>query len=451
MNEQTDPDVLMQAAIAAIEQQLLTETETKQPESAFPPPIGRNKLFRVSQLQASGWTEAVTRKLASEPNDTLPNSIYKCPAPMKFYLAARMKLIELRKTWIAWRTGSALRKQSAAAAVSAKEEKLQGYVDLVEIAVAKLTAEELASRAISHFNDFVADTEKHKAFVGSALEFLNRIGVNYLGHQMAAFEEHLHKSAAMAGVDAVPLDLREIYDAIGRTYPHLRDECRKAEQRPRNAGTSGQIEIKRPEVFREAPEDTIFSQEHQMTDHTAVQQSKATALPDPWITLEVTFRGSEWPALVEVSKTVNDGPGTYTAHEPRMECTMFVRRHADGRTLVGYEATENAKYLCSLTRMVTPQTTWDAIRWICLCLSDAARGGRWGLLITKFKEQYWATTASTMDSAKCAPPITNCTKEPPSMELPSQPRTFVRESRSTSPVVPSNAARSTVPGRTVRK
>ena len=98
---------------------------------------------------------------------------------------------------------------------------------LIEIAGAKFTAEELASRAISHFNDSVADTEKHKAFVGSALEFLNRISVNYLGHYMAAFEEYLHKMEAMAGVDEVPLDLRKIYEAIGRTYPHLRDECRK--------------------------------------------------------------------------------------------------------------------------------------------------------------------------------------------------------------------------------
>ena len=195
MTEQTDPDVLMQAAIAAIEQQLLTETETKQPESAPTASIGQNGLLSVTELLAA--------------------------APMKFYLAARMKLIELRKTWIAWRTGSALQ------AVSAKEEELQAYVGLIEIAGAKLTAEELASRAISHFNDFIADTEKSKVFVGSALEFLNRISVNYLGHQMAAFEEHLHKMESMAGVDEVPLDLREIYEAIGRTYPHLRDECRK--------------------------------------------------------------------------------------------------------------------------------------------------------------------------------------------------------------------------------
>ena len=136
-------------------------------------------------------------------------------------------LIEIRKTWIAWKTWSALRKQPAAAAANAREEELQGYVGLISIAGAEFTAEELASRAISHFNDSVADTEKHKAFVGSALEFLNRISVNYLGHQMAAFEEHLHKMESMAGVDEVPLDLREIYEAIGRTYPHLRDECRK--------------------------------------------------------------------------------------------------------------------------------------------------------------------------------------------------------------------------------
>ena len=38
---------------------------------------------------------------------------------------------------------------------------------------------------------------------------------------------NIRKMESMAGVDEVPLDLREIYDAIGSTYPHLRDECRK--------------------------------------------------------------------------------------------------------------------------------------------------------------------------------------------------------------------------------
>lgn len=141
-----------------------------------------------------------------------------------------------------------------------------------------------------------------------------------------------------------------------------------------------------------------------MIDQTAVQQSNTTVLPQAWITLKVTFRESEWPALVQVSKTVNDGPGTYTTHEPRMECTMFVRRHADGRTLVGYDATENAKYLSSFTVMVTPQTTWDAIGLTSCCLLDAGRGGRWDKVIAKFREQYWANTASAMDSAKCASP-----------------------------------------------
>ena len=43
-----------------------------------------------------------------------------------------------------------------------------------------------------------------------------------------------------------------------------------------------------------------------MIDQTAVQQSNTAASPDTWITLKVTFRESEWAALVQVSKTVND-------------------------------------------------------------------------------------------------------------------------------------------------
>ena len=71
MNEQTDPDVLMHGVIAAVGPQALTEMETKRPESAPAASIGHNELFSVTELLAA--------------------------APMKFYLAARMQLIELRK------------------------------------------------------------------------------------------------------------------------------------------------------------------------------------------------------------------------------------------------------------------------------------------------------------------------------------------------------------------
>src|ERR1035438_2126587 len=98
-----------------------------------------------------------------------------------------------------------------------------------------------------------------------------------------------------------------------------------------------------------------------MIPQTAVQQSNTTGFPDTFTSLQVFFLEGELPAIVQVAKTVNDGPGTYTTHEPRIECTMTVRRHADGRTLVGYEATENTQYLSSLTLMVTPQKAWDAI------------------------------------------------------------------------------------------
>lgn len=194
MNERTDSDVLMPGVVAAIGQQLLTETETMEPELAPTPTFGLKKVFSVMELKARGWAKAAIRKL---------------------------KLIELRNTWIGLKAGFAARMQSAAAASSTEEEKLQEYVDFVEIVLPKLTAEELASRAITHFNDFVADTEKHKAFNGSAQEFLRRISVNYVRHELAEYAEHFPE------IVEAPIYLCELYDGIGRMYPHLHDECRR--------------------------------------------------------------------------------------------------------------------------------------------------------------------------------------------------------------------------------
>src|ERR1017187_5255409 len=50
----------------------------------------------------------------------------------------------------------------------------------------------------------------------SAREFLSRISVNYLRHQLATYEEQLYEIAGKTGADGAPIDLREMYDGIGR-------------------------------------------------------------------------------------------------------------------------------------------------------------------------------------------------------------------------------------------
>jgi hypothetical protein len=171
------------------------------------------------------------------------------------------------------------------------------------------------------------------------------------------------------------------------------------------------------------------------------------AFPATTITIPVTFNTEEWPVIVEARA---NGSWTADDSEKCVECTLTVRRHADGRTLVGYGAAKNAKYLSSLTLMATPQMSWDAISIVTAHLWLSASRGNWSTLIANFKCQYYTATR-TIRAANHASPSTNFTEEVPGMELRSQPNPFVREPSSTSPVRPINAPRSTAPGWAVRK
>ena len=223
----------MQTAVAAIRAQVIVEMQAQQRTKAAAPErrkkhitqttqeekhFDRTKLFSVPELKYRGWTDAAIRRFAPEPDDTRLNPFYKCAAPMKFYLIARVKRIEVRKSWIAWKAGSAVRKQSAAAAVSTKEQKLQEYVDAIEIVVPEMGTDELKSHAIQHYNAWWTGTGK-RAHDSDSSEFLDRISVNYLRHELTSYEEHLDKIAGKTGAYNARTDLRSaIYDAIGDAY-----------------------------------------------------------------------------------------------------------------------------------------------------------------------------------------------------------------------------------------
>jgi hypothetical protein len=189
--------------------------------------IDRTKLFTVSELKYRGWTDTDIKRFAPEHDDIRPNPKYQCAAPMKLYLRARVRRIELRKTWIAWKAGSAVRKQSAAAAVSTKEQKLQEYVDAIEIVVPEMGTDELTSRAIQHYNAWWTGTEK-RAHDSDSQDFLDRISVNYLRHELTSYEEHLDEIAGKTGAKEARIDLSgKVYDAIGDAYPDLWFECQE--------------------------------------------------------------------------------------------------------------------------------------------------------------------------------------------------------------------------------
>ena len=188
------------------------------------------KFLSLADLKKRGWSDATIRKFAPEPDDTEINPAYQSAAPMKLYLLARIKRIERRKTWIAWQDASAVRKKSAAKAVSTKKHNLMQWLDSLVIEVPKMTDEELTARAVAHYNALWFDKEK-RAHVGDDLDFLDRITVNYLRHQLSPYEEHLNEIAGRTGAHKARDRLRSlIYDAIGDAYPDLSSECFRQER-----------------------------------------------------------------------------------------------------------------------------------------------------------------------------------------------------------------------------
>ena len=85
--------------------------------------------------------------------------------------------------------------------------------------------DELKSHAIQHYNAWWTGTGK-RAHDSDSSEFLDRISVNYLCHELTSYEEHLDKIAGKTGAYNARTDLRSaIYDAIGDAYPNLSSEC----------------------------------------------------------------------------------------------------------------------------------------------------------------------------------------------------------------------------------
>ena len=186
----------------------------------------RKLLFSAPELKTRGWTYSGIGRFLAKSDDTRPNPYYSSSGGlMRLYLISRVKAIERTLEWQEWLIESYQRKRSAARGVTTKERKLLNYVARIKIKVPIMTPEDLVNRAIAHYNDLWCDTEKRANASGSP-EFLARIQVNYLRHELTRYEQHLDKIAGKTGAHEARTDLRfKIYGAIGRAYRHLTAEC----------------------------------------------------------------------------------------------------------------------------------------------------------------------------------------------------------------------------------
>lgn len=110
-------------------------------------------------------------------------------------------------------------------------DSLKNNLAQIEIQVPRLQREVLIRRACSHYNQLKTDRTSScrpwtVATPNCEPEFLERICVNYLRHQLSPYESHLEQLRDSNNFDAAYLEIFEkVCDAIAAAYPWLKDEC----------------------------------------------------------------------------------------------------------------------------------------------------------------------------------------------------------------------------------
>jgi len=180
-------------------------------------------LLTMPQLAERGWTPAMVRDLLGEPDELRPNPVYRSAAPMRLWALARAAAAEEDPAF-AQRQASSRRRSAASAAVAARK-RAELLARTAEVPV--IARERLIGKACASYNAFRAgrDDDYTPATPTSGPQFLGRITVNYLRHELTGYEARLAALFGSVGRAAAESVIRErVYEAIACAYPELAAE-----------------------------------------------------------------------------------------------------------------------------------------------------------------------------------------------------------------------------------
>lgn len=185
-----------------------------------------------------GLTDKLIEMLG-EPDDSVPNPHYRSAgSPMLLYRRSRVvRWVKRHQADIeAVKSRREAAAKAAAKAVKTKRNELLEYVENVVIEVPEIPETQLIEAACKSYNSysFQCGRDNENASPSSTPEFLHRICVNYLRHELTRYEGHLQSIKGKVGKEDAYLELKDkVLDAIAEAYPWLWDECQEQSQRSR--------------------------------------------------------------------------------------------------------------------------------------------------------------------------------------------------------------------------
>lgn len=188
----------------------------------------RPEFMTKSRLKSErGWSDRAMEVLLGPCDVESPNPHYGCAAPMKLYRIARILKAERTLKFARFRDAKERRSKAAQEAAERKTEKLLDEIGSLEIEVPRI--DNYKQLACEHYNNLWASRGRDKyATVNDNKEFLDRISVNFLRHEMSDYEESLVGVRGAVGAQDARIWVKErVLGEIAVTYPELAEECRR--------------------------------------------------------------------------------------------------------------------------------------------------------------------------------------------------------------------------------
>ena len=184
-------------------------------------------------LKERGWAEAAISRFVPDCDQITPNPRFKKAAPLELYLLTRIENIEQSNGFKEFALASDKRKDAEPNVDETKQELL-AELKGCNIVVTSEPLDKVRCDAIDAYNghqDWICEYEFREirfATKDSDPNFLDRITVNYLRHQLSDSGNRLVQLLGPTGKDEAYKALRDkILLAIAERYPDLATECRR--------------------------------------------------------------------------------------------------------------------------------------------------------------------------------------------------------------------------------
>ena len=193
-----------------------------------------NKYYIKTELKERGWTESIIKKMNLTPDLLKQNPRYNNAPKMKLYLIDSIKSLENTEQFTKLIEKSKLRKISSKKAVETKRKKIINYVENLKITIPKIPLKELKEKSIESYDGFQSyklsnynnyEPNFYEPSENNS-EFLKRIQVNYLRHQLTNYEKELEEIFGKTGkYKAYKILKNKILNEIIKQYPKLKKQC----------------------------------------------------------------------------------------------------------------------------------------------------------------------------------------------------------------------------------